>query len=95
MVDSKKVETSAARLPSWIEGPSGRIPCTLSDLSMSGGELTLPADLALPERFTLSLTHDRKIQRACQIAWRRGDRVGICFIQVTTDVESRSVAAYV
>jgi hypothetical protein len=69
-------------VPVWIEGPSGLLPCVLSNISMRGGQLSVSLDLALPKQFVLRLTQDGAIRRGCTVIWRKADRVGISFFKI-------------
>jgi hypothetical protein len=71
------------QVPVWMEGPSKRLfPCTLSNISMRGGEITISVEIALPKQFALRLTEDGKIRRGCNVIWRNGDRVGVSFFKL-------------
>lgn len=75
------------QLSVWMEGASKRLlPCTLTNLSLRGGEVVLPADVAVPKQFALRLTQDGKIRRGCNVVWREGERIGVSFFRlVETD----------
>jgi hypothetical protein len=71
----------------WMEGGSTRLlPCTLTNLSLRGGEVVLPPEVAIPKQFAIRLTKDGKIRRGCHVRWREGARVGVSFFRlVETD----------
>ena len=68
------------RETSWIAMirlPDGtEIPTTVKDVSPSGARLTLPSSYTLPERFVFKVL-GRDFICGVQLAWRRGDYVGV------------------
>jgi hypothetical protein len=82
-MERRRENRQAVVVPVWIEGPASLIPCTLTNLSLRGGELGVSIDLALPKQFALRLTEDGKIRRGCTLIWRTGSRVGVNFFQLT------------
>jgi hypothetical protein len=57
---------------------SSLIDCIVRDLSSGGACLQFPASLQAPESFELSFDNFRST-RACHVAWRQTDRLGVCF----------------
>jgi hypothetical protein len=53
------------------------VPCTIRDLSVSGAGLELVGSFRAPDQFTLILSDG--LRKSCQVAWRRGKRIGVCF----------------
>ena len=54
------------------------VNCTVVNISTLGACLSLPESPSVPDQFDISL--DRcKSYRACRVAWRQGDRVGVAF----------------
>jgi hypothetical protein len=82
MSERRREARQKVQLPVGLEGPSGVLPCTLSNLSLRGGELEIPIDIALPKQFALRMTNDGKIRRGCNVIWRRGNRVGVSFFRI-------------
>lgn len=83
MAQDKRRETrQSIRIPCWLLARQGEPPIEgwLRDVSRSGARVvTASADLALPEQFTLALTADLKVRRVCQLAWSRGNQLGVRF----------------
>ena len=55
--------------------------CQVTNMSVTGAALTFAFALPvqLPDRFTLQLTLDGRISRACLIIWDDGTKVGVAF----------------
>jgi hypothetical protein len=69
-------------VPAWLEGPSGPLPCVLTNISLRGGELQISPHIALPKQFVLRLTEDGKIRRGCSVIWIQESRVGVRFFRL-------------
>lgn len=55
-------------------------PCVIRDISRDGAKISLPAAIALPERFELAIADDDlRTVKAC-LRWRRGDFAGLTFL---------------
>lgn len=54
-------------------------PCVIRDLSRAGVKISLPARVALPERFELVIAADDLRRVAVCLRWRRGEFVGLTF----------------
>jgi len=67
----------AARDGSW------QVPCTIIDVSDSGAKLHLdaPAEGIAFKDFVLKLTQFGTAQRDCELAWHRGDFIGVRFVK--------------
>jgi hypothetical protein len=52
----------------------------LKDVSKTGARIVTKPETLLPDRLTLALTADRKVQRLCRVAWREGNEAGLNFI---------------
>jgi hypothetical protein len=53
------------------------VPCTIRDVSVTGAGLELVGSFRAPDEFTLILSDG--LRKSCQVAWRRGKRVGVSF----------------
>jgi uncharacterized protein (DUF2336 family) len=51
----------------------------IEDLSMEGAKLRLLAQCTVPDRFVLTLSANRQIQRQCEVRWRTRDHIGVQF----------------
>lgn len=62
---------------SIITGPSkSEISCIVRNQHLNGAELKVPADVPVPELFTLYVPIDGVAYDA-RLRWRRGERIGI------------------
>jgi hypothetical protein len=89
-MERRKEDRQSVVVPVWIEGPASLIPCTLTNLSLRGGELGISMDFALPKQFAVRLTEDGKIRRGCNLVWRREDRAGVSFFQLNKATRQES-----
>jgi len=57
------------------------LPCTIRDLSRSGGRLELFKDAALPRYFYLSAMPDGSVRRLCSKVWQLALVAGVRFVE--------------
>lgn len=57
-------------------------PCKLSNMSSTGATLSFDGPTDLPDHFTIQLTPDGKVMRACLVTWREDSDVGVVFSQI-------------
>lgn len=57
------------------------LPCTIRDLSRSGGRLELFKDAALPRYFYLSMMPDGSVRRLCSKVWQLAAVAGVRFVE--------------
>lgn len=62
-----------------VGGDPALLPCTMLDVSEGGGRLRLESPMALPDHFTLVLTSNGRVRRACRIIWQHGIYLGVAF----------------
>lgn len=55
------------------------IACTVRNQHEHGALLRVPADIPLPDQFTLYVASDG-IAYECVVRWRRGDSIGVQFV---------------
>lgn len=80
--DSRKAKRRKINYPAWVLLKSSREPfeCVIRDMSDTGAHLVITSLItSLPPRLTLWLDRSGKVQRACEIVWRRADHVGVRF----------------
>jgi hypothetical protein len=80
--DARKAKRRKVHHAAWVPLDPGRQPveCVIRDMSDSGARLELSSPIrSLPLRFTLWLDKNGKVQRPCEIAWRRAYSVGVSF----------------
>jgi hypothetical protein len=53
--------------------------CTIIDMSETGAQLQVPADVAVPGEFSLLIGGNSHVRRHCRLVWRSGNRVGVEF----------------
>ena len=71
-----------ANAPAWVEAQQGRLfPCTLANIGHQGAQLCVSPDVVYPNRFTIRLTADGRVTRACRVIWQRKDRIGVRFVR--------------
>ena len=68
----------AAGVIQWPDGGSD-VRCILEDISLGGARLRLEGPADLP-RFFLLIVPTEQIDRACTVAWKDGERVGVRFL---------------
>ena len=54
------------------------LSCMIRNVSETGAKLSVPAAIALPDRFEIVVPQKNKTLRA-HMEWRRGDEVGVSF----------------
>ena len=57
------------------------LPCTVRDLSRSGGRLELCKEAALPRYFYLSMMPDGSVRRLCSKVWQLALIAGVRFVE--------------
>lgn len=80
--DARRAKRQKVHYPAWIQVDSSRTPieCLIKDMSDSGARLELPPLIrSLPFRFALWLDKNGKVQRSCEVVWRRAYSVGVRF----------------
>jgi hypothetical protein len=77
MEERRRLTRHVVNKPAKIgfDNQSSLIDCIVRDLSSGGACLQFPAPLQAPESFELSF----RSTRACRVAWRQTDRLGVCF----------------
>lgn len=55
-----------------------RQECVILDVSANGAKLRFPADVAMDDDFC-ALEVERLGIFSCDVAWKKGNRVGLCF----------------
>jgi hypothetical protein len=60
------------------------LPCTIRDLSKSGGRLELFKEVALPQYFLMSLLPDGSGRRLCSKVWQLALIAGVRFTDKQT-----------
>jgi PilZ domain len=56
------------------------IHCTVQNITSGGACLKLANTYGLPDSFDLTFEHGRT-RRACRVAWRTNDQVGVTFVE--------------
>jgi PilZ domain len=70
----------------WLDAGAGAPlqEVTVADISSGGARLML-ATAGTPDAFTLILSRDGAVRRACKVMWRRGAEVGVKFADTADD----------
>jgi len=64
---------------SIIFGVAPAVNCVIRNMSETGAQLIVESPIGIPDDFTL-LIKPELIKRACRVAWRKADRIGVRFI---------------
>jgi hypothetical protein len=54
-------------------------PCTVLDISVTGGRLRLDNEIMVPDQFVLLFTPTGTVQRQCRVVWRQDCYLGVAF----------------
>ena len=81
--DRRREPRRALAMPATIYEKDGSflLPCTLRDLSKSGGRLELFKEAVLPQYFLLSILPDGSGRRLCSKVWQVALIVGVRFVE--------------
>jgi hypothetical protein len=63
---------------SILFGTAPAIDCVIRNMSETGALLAVESPVGIPDEFTL-LIKPELIKRACRVAWRKADRIGVHF----------------
>lgn len=80
--EARRAKREKVHYSAWVQVDSSRAPieCLIKDMSDSGARLELPPVIrSLPFRFALWLDREGKVQRTCEVVWRRAYSVGVRF----------------
>lgn len=79
-----RVELTA---PATLELPNrtAPLPCTIVNLSNGGARIAGVKGASLPDEFSIRIGTGRNALRACRVAWRLPDEVGVAFIDGKSD----------
>jgi len=64
----------------WVTLRGNQIECRLTNLSQAGAQIVVDPDTEFPDRFALSLVPDIPNKKSCAVIWRRGNTMGLKFI---------------
>ena len=64
----------------YISGVDSLVPCTIADASAGGARLVFRSAADIPDKFVLRLSQTAQTGKACRVAWRKRDAVGVEFI---------------
>ncbi len=53
--------------------------CTVRNISINGAQLELMQEIAVPQTFLLSLSHDGHVRRSCSKVWQFATVLGVKF----------------
>ncbi len=79
----KREARKSLRQPGWItlDGGFAARPCVVQDMSSTGAKITVTDSNTLPGRLRLAFARDARTGRSCEVVWRRGNSIGIKFVQ--------------
>lgn len=60
-------------------GTAPAVDCVIRNMSGTGALLVVERPIGIPDEFTL-LIKPELIKRACRVAWRKADRIGVHFV---------------
>ena len=81
--DRRTEQREALAMPATIYEKDGSflLPCTIRDLSKSGGRLELFKEATLPQYFLLSMLPDGGGRRLCSKVWQVALIIGVRFVE--------------
>ena len=81
--DRRRDPRQGLTMPATIYEKDGSflLPCTIRDLSKSGGRLELFKEAVLPQYFLLSMLPDGGGRRLCSKVWQVVSKVGVRFVE--------------
>jgi len=81
--DRRRDPRETLNAPGTLYGKEGNFlfPCTVRDLSRTGGRLELFKDAALPQYFYLSTMPDGSVRRLCSKVWQLALIAGVRFVE--------------
>ena len=68
------------RQSAWVKLRGRQIECRLTDLSQGGAQIVVDRDTELPDRFAISLVPKVSDKKSCEVIWRKGNVMGLKFI---------------
>ncbi len=78
--EKRKARRRPLRHTAWVAlGPGDLHDCKLSDISASGARIDVEESMTLPDHFMLFLTNNGATRRACRVAWRNEQQIGVKF----------------
>lgn len=80
--DSRKAKRRVINYRAWMLLDARRQPveCRIADMSDTGARVAIPSSIkALPQGLMLWLDKNGKVQRKCEIVWRKTGYVGVRF----------------
>ena len=80
--DNRRAKRQPIHYPAWLlVAASGQpVECMIIDMSDSSARIALRSQIiALPNKFTLLLDKNGKVQRQCKIVWANPGNVGVRF----------------
>jgi PilZ domain len=77
----KRATRKSVQQSAWIvlEGGFAARPCTVIDLSDSGAKIRVDDPSSVNSKLRLSFSRDGRKGRSCEVAWRRGNTLGLKF----------------
>jgi hypothetical protein len=70
-----------------VQARSPVIYCTVQNITSGGACLKLANTWSIPDSFELTFEHGRT-RRACRVAWRTHDMLGVAFVDDQTPAEA-------
>ena len=86
----------AVATPVWIVTAHRAPPlrCSLSDVSPTGGCLSIDPQMEVPDRFALYTSFRNSRGRACHVVWRKERLIGFEFIATAREEGRRKLNRY-
>jgi hypothetical protein len=87
---------SSARQKSFLQGRiyynnrRSSVDCLVRDISETGAKLVFSSAVTIPDVVEVYLSNKEEVRRA-RVQWRRGDEVGVDFIDHAADGQSPSI----
>lgn len=82
MTDHRRAARRPVRQGAWIflGAGSAPIPCIMLDVSSAGARLRFDEKIPTPDEFILVMSRDRRVNRRCEVVWRKDNSVGVRFL---------------
>ncbi len=86
MDERRKFPRTEINEPAYVSAGGSVMHCTVLNISAEGCALEVNEAAFVPQRFRLVMANDASTVRECQVAWIQGNRLGVAFVSVRSNV---------